>query len=417
MFALVDCNAFYASCEQVFRPDLRGKALVVLSNNDGCIVARSKEAKALGIPDLQPYFKIKGLLQAHQVQVFSSNYPLYGDLSQRVMDTLSNFAPEIEIYSIDEMFLRLDGLPDQSKVFAQSIRDTVWQHVRIPVGVGIAPTKTLSKLASKAAKKIPSCQGVCVLDAPHKWQWLLKRAALTEVWGVGSKMAQRLAALNIHSAWDLAAANPKIVRQHSSVDMEKTIEELNGRVCYELEEFPAAKQQIYCSRSFGAPLHSLQPIQEALTLYTTRAVEKLRAQHSQVLTLKVFIHSSPFKGNYHSAQRVLQLPYPSDDLRLINKAALQGLASIYQAGHAYTKAGIGLIEILDKSQQQLDLLQGGQGHRADRLMDALDAINSRHGKGTVFLASQGTSATWKMRKDFVSPAYTTSWRELPRVIA
>lgn len=417
MFALVDCNSFYASCEQVFRPDLRGKPVVVLSNNDGCIVARSPEAKALGIPELQPFFKIEGLLRQHGVTVFSSNYPLYGDLSNRVMATLRDFSPRIEVYSIDEMFLDLAGLPEQGARLGQALRQRVWDHVRIPVSVGIAPSKTLAKLANQAAKRIPKCEGVCVLDEPHKWEWLLRRARVTAVWGIGKRLAKRLTGLNIETAWDLANANTKIVRRLSNVNLERTIEELNGRACFALEEHPPAKQQIYCTRSFGKKAEELQPIQEAVTLYATRATEKLRAQKHLATTIHVFMHTSPHKPGFHSVTAVAQLPYPTDDVRIIATLAKQAAARLYTPGHAFLKAGVGLIEIVDKRHRQLDMVTPGQTPKADRLMDAIARVNQKEGKGRIFLAAQGVSKPWHMRQHHASPQYTTRWNELPRASA
>ena len=291
MFVLVDCNSFYASCERVFRPDLRDKPVVVLSNNDCFVVARSKEAKALGIPDLEPFYKVESILRKNKAAIFSSNYPLYGDLSNRVMLTLSRYSPNIEVYSIDEMFLFLQGFPQDLKLYSQEIKQRVWQDTRIPVSVGVAPSKTLAKLANWAAKKIPQCDGVCVLDRAHKWEWLLKRVPVTTLWGVAQRQAHRLAPLGIHSAWDLACANPKVVRKHSSVCLERTIEELNGHACLQLEEAPPAKKQIYCTRSFGKKATSLQPVLEAVSLYAARAAEKLRKQNHLALTIHVFIQT------------------------------------------------------------------------------------------------------------------------------
>lgn len=414
MFALVDCNSFYASCETVFRPELRGKPVIVLSNNDGCIVARSKEAKALGIPDLQAFFKIEPFIRQHKVAVFSSNYALYGDLSKRVMDTLAQFSPEIEVYSIDEMFLGLEGFPQDLKVYGDLIRQTVWQNIRIPVGVGIAPTKTLAKLASRTAKNIPRLNGVCVLDQPHKWEWVLRRTELTKVWGVAKRMARRLQALDIQTAWDLAQASPKHVRSLSNVNLERTIEELNGRSCLQIEDAPLAKKQIYCTRSFGNKARTLEPIRAAVSLYATRAAEKLRAQNHLVSTIHVFMHTSPFESRFHSVSKVVQMPYPTDDTREIVRAARSAAESLFTEGHAFLKAGVGLIDISDRQYYQSDLWRPEQSPQADKLMRVMDAINIREGKSTVFLAAQGVSKPWYMRQNFSSPKYTTKWNEIPK---
>ncbi|MCP5215514.1 MAG: Y-family DNA polymerase [Pseudomonadales bacterium] len=416
MFALVDCNSFYASCEQVFRPDLRGLPVVVLSNNDGFVVARSKEAKALGIPDLEPFFKVERLLRKHKVAIFSSNYPLYGDLSHRVMTTLKAYSPHIEVYSIDEMFLQLQGFPKPLARYASDIKATLWENIRMPVSVGIAPSKTLAKLANRTAKKIPQCAGVCVLDEPAKWEWVLKRVPVTAVWGVAKRTAKRLTPLNIQSAWDLASANPKIIRRHSSVCLERTIEELNGRSCLALEELPPAKKQIYCTRSFGKKATEIQPVLEALTLYASRATEKLRKQNHLALSVHVFIHTSPFEPNFHSVSAVSQLPYPTNDSRLITAVVRETAKRLYSPGHAFLKAGVGLIEIVDRKYHQFDLLHPGQNTRSDQLMKVLDQINNTFGRSSVFLASQGVSKPWYMRQQFTSPQYTTRWSEIPKVM-
>jgi DNA polymerase V len=413
MFALVDCNGFYASCEQVFRPDLRGKPVVVLSNNDGFVVARSKEAKALGIPDLEPFFKVEPLLRKHAVAIFSSNYPLYGDMSERVMQTLRGFSPHLEIYSIDEMFLDIRGIPEEPKAYGHTIKSRVWDHVRMPVSVGMAPTKTLAKLASRTAKKIASTGGVCVLDQPHKWEWVLRRVPVSAVWGVGRRLSARLAELGIQTAWDLASSNPKMVRRRSNVCLERTIEELRGRPCLELEELPPAKKQIYCTRSFGNKARDIQPILEAITLYATRAAEKLRGQNHLALSMHVFVHTSPFAPNFHSVSEVAKLPYPTDDTREIVRLARSVVKKLYTPGHAFLKAGVGLIDIIDRKYYQFDLLHTGQPEKTDRLMHVLDAVNRRQGKGKLFLASQGISKPWYMRQHFTSPEYTTRWEDIP----
>jgi len=417
VFALVDCNSFYASCEQVFRPDLRGKPVVVLSNNDCFVVARSKEAKALGIPDLEAFFKVEHILRRHQVAIFSSNYPLYGDISNRVMMTLSQYSPQIEVYSIDEMFLLLRGFNNDLNEYGREMKNRIWRDVRMPVGVGIAPTKTLAKLASWAAKKIPKCDGVCVLDAAHKWQWLLRRVPVATLWGVAKRQANRLATLDIYSAWDLASANPKVVRRLTNVCLERTIEELNGNACLLLEEQPPAKKQIYCSRSFGKKATRLQPVLEAVSLYATRAAEKLRQQKHLALTLHVFIQTSPMRADFFSVSQVAQLPYPTDDTRVITALARETARKLYRPGHAFLKAGVGLIDITDRHYQQFDLLHKGQTQQADHLMAVIDKINRMEGKGSVFLGAQGVSKPWYMRQQYTSPQYTTRWRDIPKVRA
>lgn len=415
MFALVDCNSCYASCEQIFRPELRGKPVVVLSNNDGFIVARSKEAKLLGLGDLQPFFKVEHILKQHNVAIFSSNYPLYGDISHRVMTTLKTFSPEVEVYSIDEMFLNFEGMSWDLKDYGQQIKDKLWQDIRMPVGVGIGPSKTLSKLASRAAKTIPKCNGVCVLDELHKWQWLQKRLPVIQVWGVGKRLAKRLERFNIHSVYDLAQADAKTLRREVSVNLERTINELNGIACYPLEEQPPAKKQIYCTRSFGKKLTELLPIKQAVAVYASRAAEKLRAQNSLVQSIQVFLNTSPFESGYVSRSIVCQTPFPTNDSREIVTSALQGLASIYQPGHRYLKAGVGLLDVCDRSFNQYDLFHQGQSNRSDKVMQVLDKTNLVHGRNALFIGSEGVVQKWAMRQQYKSPAYTTQWSDIPVV--
>jgi len=418
MFCLVDCNSFYASCEQVFRPDLRDKPVVVLSNNDCFIVARSAQAKAMGIGDLQSVFDIKSWMQQQNVAIFSSNYPLYGDLSARVMTTLHLFSPNMEIYSIDEMFLYLEGFNQQSldgsmTDYGRKIKQTVYQHTALPVGVGIAPTKTLAKLANRAAKTIPKCQGVCVLDSAEKWDWMKQRTPVNKIWGISSRFSARLADLNIYTAMELANADPKYIRRHFNVCVERIIEELNGHACLSLEEIPTIKKQIYCTRSFAQKTRQLQPILDAISLYVARACEKLRAQHSLAASVQVLLYSSTYEANYYNSNRVVQLPYPSDDTRLISTIARAITRRLVKPGVAYMKAGIGLLDLSSKRHQQLDLFHPGQAPKTDQLMQVMDKINNTYGKNSVYLAAEGVHQKWAMRQAYRSPAYTSRWHELP----
>jgi len=414
MFCLVDCNSFYASCEQVFRPDLRDKPVVVLSNNDCFIVARSAQAKALGIGGLQSMFNLKPWLEQNNVTIFSSNYPLYGDLSARVMNTLHSFSPRIEIYSIDEMFLYLDKINKPSlNDYAIQIKQTVYQHTALPVGVGIAPTKTLAKLANRAAKTITRCQGVCVLDTAHKWDWMKKRTPVNKIWGISSRFAARLADLNIYTALELANTKPHIIRHHFNVCVERIIAELNGDSCLSLEEIPRIKKQIYCSRSFAAKTSQLQNILDAISLYTARACEKLRAQQSLCGALQILLYSASQSNN--SQHKVIQLAYPTDDTRLLSRIARIIIKQLVKPGVMYIKAGIGLLDLSSKKHQQLDLFHKAQPAKTDRLMTVMDAINKRHGKNSIYIAAEGTHKKWLMRQTYRSPAYTSQWQELPEI--
>lgn len=413
MFCLVDCNSFYASCEQVFRPDLRGKPVVVLSNNDCFVVARSAQAKALGVGDLQSVFEMKNQLQ-QGVTFFSSNYPLYGDLSARVMDTLHLFSPRVEIYSIDEMFLYLAGYKNKAlHHYGKTIKQTVYQHTALPVGVGIAPTKTLAKLANRAAKTITKCQGVCVLDTAKKWDWMKQRTPVNKIWGISSRFSSRLAELNIYTAMELASADPKSIRHYFNVCVERIIEELNGHSCLSLEEIPAVKKQIYCTRSFAQKTSQLQPILEAVSLYAARACEKLRAQHSLAASIQVLLYSSTYENNVYNSRQVIKLPYPADDTCLISNIARTIIRHLVKPGVSYMKAGIGLLELSSKRHQQLDLFHSGQSLQTDRLMRVMDKINTTYGKNSIYIAAEGVHNKWAMRQAYRSPSYTSRWDELP----
>ena len=424
MFCLVDCNSFYASCEQVFRPDLRNKPVIVLSNNDCFIVARSAQAKAMGIGDLQSMFTIKHWLKQQNIAIFSSNYPLYGDLSARVMNTLQLFSSHVEIYSIDEMFLYLQDISHQSlNDYGLQIKQTVYQHTGLPVGVGIAPSKTLAKLASRAAKDISKCQGVCVLDNALKWDWMKKRTPVNKIWGISTRFAARLADLNIYTALELANADPKAIRRYFNVCVERIIEELNGHACLPLEEIPGKKKQIYCSRSFASKTTQLQVILDAVSLYVARACEKLRSQQSFSSSIQVLLYASgcqnhdhiPDSYQHHNHHQVIQLPYPTDDTRLISSIARKVIKYLFQPGIFYIKAGVGLLDLSAKKHRQLDLFHAGQSAKTDKLMAAMDKINHRHGKNSIYIAAEGVHQKWAMRQAYRSPAYTSQWDELPEI--
>ena len=412
MLALVDCNSCYASCEQIFRPDLRNKPVVVLSNNDGCIIARSKQAKQLGIPDLDPYFKQEALLKRHEVTVFSANFRLYGDVSAQVMANLSGFSPRVEQYSIDEMFLDLQGIHEEMNEYGSRIRDCIWRHVRMPVGVGIAPSKTLTKLANYAAKKIKT-SNVAVLDTPYKWQWLQKRLPVNQVWGIGKRLTIRLEQLGIRSAYDLACADPKWVRRFTSVNVEKTIEELNGQPCLEIEEVAAPKKEIFVTRSFSSRVERLDDLLAHISRYTAAAAEKLRMQNSYCQSLYVFAHTSQFNDNYYSNSTVMPLPYPTSDSSLMIRFAREAMKKLYRPGYRYSKCGVGLVDLRDRGFYQSDMFLAEQSPRSDALMTMLDKINRRYGRDTVTFGSEGLTGRWTMKQQRLSPAYTSAWHELP----
>lgn len=414
MFALVDCNSFYASCEQIFRPDLRNKPVVVLSNNDGCIVARSKEAKALNIPELSPFFQIEAQLKQQNVHIFSSNYPLYGDISNRVMLTLSQFSPSIEVYSIDEMFLDFGGLSVDLKTYSHNIKNTLWQHIRMPVGIGVAQTKTLAKLANHAAKKIPKCNGVCVLDSAEKQTWLLKRTSISSVWGVGKKSSLKLSRYNIKTAWDLSLANRSLIRKIGGVTLERTACELTGKNCLQLEEV-TNKKNIISSRSFGKKVTLITDLNEAIATYCARALKKLNAQKQHVKTLYIFLKTSPYEPNFYQNSGIINLPYPTNDIRIITQYAKHALKAIYKQDKHYLKLGVGFVELVEMKSQQMDMLSNTQPEKSNRLMSTLEDINRKFGTSTIKLAAQGNKHSWEMRQAYLSQAYTTQWNSLPTV--
>lgn len=415
VIALVDCNNFYVSCERVFNPRLAGRPVVVLSNNDGCAVSRSDEAKALGIRMGSPWFKLKDL---PGLVGCSSNYALYADMSNRVMTILAGFSAGQEVYSIDECFLDLTGVPcGDLPQYGRQIRERVRLWAGLPVCVGFATTKTLAKLANHIAKKNPGFGGVCdltAMDDPARADWF-SRMEVGEVWGVGRRLTPRLAELGIRTVQDLKQADPAMLRSRFSVLMEKTNWELNGQVCLEMEEISPPKKQIMCSRSFGLPVTDLQGLEEAVSLYAERAAEKLRLGKSCAGSVQVSIQTSPFNPAvpfYGNSTRV-SLSVPSDDTMQITRAALLGLGCIYRAGLRYQKAGVLLSELVPASSVQQDLFAGKADGRSKVLMGLLDRINRHMGRGTLHSARQGFTQPWRMKQEHKSPGYTTRWDELP----
>jgi DNA polymerase V len=419
VFALVDCNNFYASCEKLFRPDLKDTPVVVLSNNDGCVVARSREAKSLGIKMGVPAFQIKAEMQRHGILAFSSNYALYADLSSRVMRTLEEMAPRVEVYSIDEAFLDLTGIESAISLveFGQQVRARIGHWIGITVCVGIAPTKTLAKLANHAAKKYPATQGVVDLTNPDRQRRLLALVPVDDVWGVGRRLSKRLNALGITTALDLANASPRAIRDQFSVVLERTVRELNGESCIELEEIPPTKKQIVCSRSFGEKVTQFELLREAVCEYATRATEKLRKEQQQAKVMTVFILTSPFKDNepQYSSSASGELLIPSCDTRDFIELANHLLKRIWKDGFRYAKAGVMLSDFYDPGMFQPGLFDDvSTRSNSQQLMSVLDTIN-QSGAGKVFFAGQGTKKDWSMKRELLSPAYTTRWDQLPRV--
>lgn len=415
--ALVDCNNFYVSCERVFQPRLEGKPVVVLSNNDGCVVSRSQEVKDLGMKMAVPWYQMKDLAKRHSIIAFSSNYSLYADLSNRVMSLLSRFSPDQEVYSIDESFLDLTGITNNHTDYAQRIRQTIRQCIGIPVCVGIAPSKTLAKLANHVAKKNPRFGGVCNFNSMSATELdaLLASIEVGEVWGVGRRTGPKLQEIGIRSVLDLKRTPAKQLRARFSIVFERIVEELNGVACLELDDVAPAKQQIICSRSFGMLTSSLPDLEQALIAYTTRATEKLRQQRSMASGIQVYIRTNPHKERDPQYQQSILMPLaePTDDTRLFCHAALSGLRRIYRSGYAYQKVGVMLSQIIPAADRPNTLFDdAATRQRSHALMAALDRINNRMGSGTVKLLGEGTNTRWAMRRQNVSKQYTTEWDEL-----
>lgn len=431
--ALIDVNNFYVSCERVFNPKLNNKPVVVLSNNDGCAVARSNEVKALGVGMAAPWFKFKAVAKQHGIVAYSSNYALYADMSNRVMSILRQFSPEQEVYSIDEAFLDLTSFRSQNLMqYGQTMRQRILQWTGLPVCVGIAPTKTLAKLANHCAKKRSKFNGVCNFNemAAQALNQLLSEVAVGEVWGVGRKLAPKLQVLGIMSVLDLKQANPERLRQLFSVVMEKTIHELNGIVCIDLEEVSPAKKQIVSSRSFGYPVSDFNSLAESITLYVSRAAEKLRQQASYAGSVHVYIRTSSFKEKqaFYSNGLTIPLPVPSDDTRTLVNLALWGLKKIYKPHYDYAKAGVMLDALVTEAGVQTDLFSSDLfgpvlfntdsfgsvqlAPTSSKLMEALDTINKKMGKESIKLASEGFTRPWRMKQERKSPSYTTHWHDL-----
>lgn len=416
MYALVDVNSFYTSCETVFRPDLTGKPVVVLSNNDGCVISRSAEAKALGITMADPYFKQKALMERHNVAVFSSNYALYGDMSHRVMTLLEELCPAVDIYSIDEAFVDLTGIP-QLREFGRTLRNAIYQRTMLTVGVGIAPTKTLAKLANNAAKKWPEASGG-VVDLSRQPQQLKLMAALPvgEVWGIGRRLSKRLEAMGIDTVLKLAQSDLWLIRKNFSVVLERTVRELRGEPCLGFAEFAPAKHEIISSRSFGERVSDYASVREGICTWAARAAEKLRADRQYCRYVGAFIKSSPHDDDepYYSKSAGIHLLTPTHDTRDIIAAATRSLDIIWKQGPRYQKAGVMLGDFFSKGVAQLNLFdEFTPRENSESLMNVLDTLNKKGNK--LWFAGQGVAPGWKMKRSLLSPAWTTRLADVPLV--
>ncbi|HAU4367822.1 TPA: Y-family DNA polymerase [Citrobacter amalonaticus] len=421
MFALVDVNSFYASCETVFRPDLKGKPVVVLSNNDGCVIARSAEAKLLGVKMGDPYFKQKDLFRRCGVVCFSSNYELYADMSNRVMTTLEEMSPRCEIYSIDEAFCDLSGVRNCRvlEVFGRELQDAVYRNTRLAVGVGIGQTKTLAKLANHSAKRWQrQTGGVVDLSNVDRQRKLMAALPVDETWGVGRRITKKLEAMGIKTVLDLADTDIRFIRKHFNVVLERTVRELRGEPCLELEEFAPVKQEIVCSRSFGERVTEYDAMRQAICSYASRAAEKLRGEHQYCRFISAFVKTSPFALNepYYGNSASVKLLTPTQDSRDIIAAATRCLDAIWKDGHRYQKAGVMLGDFFSQGVAQLNLFDDNAPRAgSEKLMEVLDQLNAKGGRGTLYFAGQGIQQQWAMKREMLSPRYTTRFSDLLRV--
>lgn len=413
IFALVDCNNFFVSCERVFKPALENKALVVLSNNDGCAISRSNEAKALGIAMGEPFFKFKYLFETKKIEVMSSNFHLYSNMSWRVMEVLRELVPKVEVYSIDEAFLDLSNMIiDDYDSFAKDLRQKIKQWTGIPVSIGVARTKTLAKLANNFAKKD---KGFFDLYSDFSDK-LLAEFPVEEVWGIGRKLAPKLKALGVYTALDLKNSDPTKIKKAFSIIEEKIVYELRGVSCLESISVLKSKKSIAHTRSFGRYVTDLEELEEALVLYISKAAEKLRKQNSRAQSICVYIRTNRFSQDLQYQNSItVALTSPSSDTFELIKHAKSGLRSIFRSGYKYRKLGVILSDFVWSDFEQFDLFNKVNNQKSDKLMDVLDKINSKIGRNKVFIASQGKDNDWMVRRSLASPKYTSLLADVPIV--
>ena len=418
IFALADVNSMYASCETVFRPDLKNKPIVVLSNNDGCVIAQNQLAKdLLGMHMAQPWFELEKLATRIGVVVFSSNYELYANMSNRFMQTLQQFSPRVEVYSIDEAFLDMTGMKPNLSEYGQVIKQTVKQWTGLPICVGFGNSKTLAKLANHCAKKQAKWNGVCDLTSinDNELNAILEKLPVSKVWGVGSKLEAKLNKLGVENVLRLKRADPKRIRDEFGVLLERTIKELNKEVWLDFDDVATESKQVMSSRSFGTRVSEFDDLSEAISYHAGNAAQRLRKQGLYANAVHVFIQNSPFdQAQYYGNAVSVALPSPTDCTMQITKAALWLLKKIYKPEIYYQKAGVMLMDLVDEGGQQLDLYgYSDSDPKSKNLMLAMDNINKKYAKGTIKLAAEGTNKVWSMRRSFKSPNYTNDWHELP----
>ena len=419
MFALIDCNSFYASCEKIFRPDLKDRPVVILSNNDGCVIARSSEAKKMGVSMTQPWYQVKDQYLSKGGVVFSSNYELYADISNRVMNVLSDLCPEIDIYSIDEAFLDLRSFKKNIDLvnFSYDCKRKIREWVGIPVSIGIAPTKTLAKLANKVAKDDPRFDGVVILSEPKIIRHFLRSMPVEKIWGIGKRLTARLENIGVKTAYDLTKIDSRLIGDNFNVVLERTVRELKGQSCITLHDFMEPKKQIMVSRSFGRSIRSKNLLSEAISFHASRAAEKLRYEKQKCRLITTFIRSNRFNTKVKQiyASRSLELIHPTDDTRTIIKSANRILEKIYANGYQYAKAGILLSDFTDSYGYQMSLFDKKRDEKsASKLMETIDYINLME-IAKVGFGNQGYRNTWKMKREVKSQRYTTKIDEIPMI--
>ena len=417
MFALIDCNSFYASCEKIFRPDLRHRPIVVLSNNDGCVIARSPEAKKMGISMTQPWYQVKDQYLSKGGVVFSSNYEFYADISNRVMNVLSDLCPEIDIYSIDEAFLDLRTFRKNIDLvnFAYDCKKRIKDWIGVPVSIGIAPTKTLAKLANKVAKDDPRFDGVVILSEPRVIKHFLKSIPIEKIWGIGRKLTEKLENIDIKTAYDLSQVDSRLIGDNFNVVLERTVRELKGQSCITLHDFMEPKKQIMVSRSFGKSIRSKSILSEAISFHASRAAEKLRYEKQKCRLITAFIRSNRFNTRVRQiyAAKSFELVHPTDDTRIIIKNANRILDQIFADGYQYAKAGVLLSDFTNRYGYQMSLFDKKRDEKmASKLMQTVDYINLME-IAKIGFGNQGYRNTWRMKREIKSKRYTTKIEEIP----
>jgi DNA polymerase V len=417
MYGLVDAVSYYASAEKVFDPSIRNKPVVVLTNNDGCICAVCPIAKKLGVPKFTPYFKIKHLLAKHNVVIRSSNYELYAELSERMMNVIARYADNSYVYSIDESFLHFknyDSLIKNWHQYGHDIRRTVWRETRLPVGVGFGTTPTLAKAANHASKKLSGFDGVAVINDNASRKEILSRMLLTDVWGIGSCLGKRLSILGIKNAWELANQSPKVMRKQFSVVVERTVNELNGIPCLHWDDVRQDKKEIFSTRSMGQRVTDYHTLKAAITSHGCIVTRKTRKQNSLIKRLLIFASSSPHDDNYYKKSLIYEFPVATDNTLKIAEAISCVFDSIYLSGVNFYRCGVGAIMLENHQFKQQDMFNASVNN--PKLMKCYDSINHRYGNGTVEVAAAGQQDKWQMRRNFLSPSYTTKWRDIPKII-